>query len=292
MSRIMRLPTRLRRRKPGSHKGDFGHILIIAGSKRFSGAGVLCAEAALRSGAGLVTWGLPVSLHEAALTIKPKELMTLPLAETAKGALSEKAYGEIKEFCRKADVLAIGPGLSQEGPTQSLIRRVVSEIKLPMVIDADGLNAFTGHLRLLRACGGDRGRRIVLTPHPGEMARLTGSSTARIQKKRAETAKEFVKAGGFTLVLKGRNTVVADPGGGLYVNRTGNPGMATAGSGDVLTGIIASFLGQGLEPFEASKYAVYLHGLAGDLAAKEKTQLGLIASDIIGALPAAIRKCS
>ena len=281
----MRLPTRLLRRSPDAHKGNFGHIFILASSARFSGAGVLCAEAALRSGAGLVTLGIPKSLNTAMIKIKPKEVMILPLAETKEGTLSINAYQKIKDFTNNIDVLAIGPGLTENRSTQSLVRKVIFNINRPTVIDADGLNALIGHLDLLRVMK-------ILTPHPGEMARLLGVSIKKVQGHRKETAQKFAKVHKATIVLKGHNTMVVDDKGNLYINKTGNPGMATAGSGDVLTGMIAAFLGQGLDAFNAAKYAVYLHGLAGDLAAKEKTQLGMIASDIIEKIPEAIKKCS
>jgi len=287
----MRLPTQLLRRKLKSHKGDFGHIFILAGSKSYSGAAVLCSEAAMRSGAGLVTLGIPESLSNAIIKIKPKEAMTLPLPETKEQTLSLVAYKKIKDFIKNIDVLVVGPGLTQNKSTQELVRRVIANIDKPMVIDADGLNALVGHLEMLHAARCTLHAKI-LTPHPGEMARLLGISIKKVQDNRKDIAKQFAKDYKVTVVLKGRNTVVAGHKGKLYINKTGNPGMATAGSGDVLTGMIVAFLGQGLDTFSAAKYAVYLHGLAGDLAAKEKTQISLIASDIIAKIPEAIRKCS
>ncbi len=281
----MRLPTQLLPRRPDAHKGDFGHIFILAGSARFSGAAVLSGEAAIRSGAGLVTLGIPKSLNSAIIKIKPKEVMTLPLPETSDGSLSSAGYKKIKDFVKNADVLVVGPGLTQNKSTQVLTRKVISKIDKPMVIDADGLNALAGHLDLL-------GFARILTPHPGEMARLLGVSIKKVQDNRIYITRKFAKDYKVTLVLKGHDTIVADFSGNLYINKTGNPGMATAGSGDVLTGMIAAFLAQGLKAFDASKCAVYLHGLAGDLAAKEKTQLGMIASDIIDKIPEAVKKCS
>ena len=285
----MRLPTLLLRRRPNAHKGNFGHIFILAGSARFSGAAVLCGEAAMRAGAGLVTLGIPESLSEDIIKIKPKEVMTFPLPETSDGTLSLSGYKKIKDFVKNTDVLAVGPGLTQNKSTQGLVRKVISIIDKPMVIDADGLNALVGHLKMLSTIHYPLSAKI-LTPHPGEMARLMGASIKKVQAGRKDITKKFAKDYKVTLVLKGHNTVVADYHGNLYINKTGNPGMATAGSGDVLTGMIAAFLGQGLNQFEASKYAVYLHGLAGDLAAKKKTQIGMIASDIIDKIPGAIKK--
>jgi NAD(P)H-hydrate epimerase len=287
----MRLPTPLLRRKPNAHKGDFGHIFILAGCGRFSGAAVLCSGAAMRSGAGLVTLGIPKSLNSAIIKIKPKEIMTFPLPETSDGTLSLSGYKKIKDFVKNTDVLVVGPGLTQNKSTQTLVRKVISNINKPTVIDADGINALVGHLKILRTTNHEP-RTTILTPHPGEMARLMGISIKKVQDNREDITKKFAKDYKVTVVLKGYNTVVADYHGNLYINKTGNPGMATAGSGDILTGMIAAFLGQGLNQFAASKYAVYLHGLAGDLAAKEKTQLGMIASDIIDKISEAIKKCS
>jgi NAD(P)H-hydrate epimerase len=287
----MRLPTQLLHRRPSAHKGDFGHVFILAGSSRFSGAAVLCAGAALRSGAGLVTLGIPKSLTQAVIKIKPKEAMIFPLSETSSTTLSLSGYKKIKDFAKNVDVIAVGSGLTQNKSTQGLARKVISQINKPMVIDADGLNALVGHLKTLYAIRYTLYAKI-LTPHPGEMARLLGISIKKVQNNRKEIAKKFAKDYKVTVVLKGHHTVVANYRGKVYVNKTGNPGMATAGSGDVLTGMIAAFLGQGLGVFDAAKYAVYLHGLAGDLAAKEKTQMGMIASDIIEKIPAAIKKCS
>jgi len=283
----MRLPTRLLPRKTDSHKGDFGHVLILAGSARFSGAAVLCAQACSRAGAGLVTLGIPQSLNNVFIKIKPTEAMTLPLPETEEITLSSKAFGKVREFAKKINVLVIGPGLSQNKSTQSLIRKLVVCGNKPLVIDADGLNALAGYLSVL-----PNKVPVILTPHPGEMARLLDVRISQVQKDRKKVAKDFVNRYNVILVLKGHQTLVVEKNRELFINKTGNPGMAKAGSGDVLTGIIAAFLAQGLNGFEAAKYAVYLHGLAGDLAAKEKSQLAMIASDIIEKLPKAIKICS
>jgi hydroxyethylthiazole kinase-like uncharacterized protein yjeF len=283
----MRLPTRLLRRKADSHKGDYGHVFILAGSARFSGAAVLCAEAALRSGAGLVTLGIPAGLNNAIIRIKPREAMTLALPQTKEGTLSLAAFKKIIDFVKEIDVLVIGPGLSQNKSTKNLIIKIISKVDKPRVIDADGLNALASQPKLLRGYG-----NTIITPHPGEMAGLLGVRIREVQNKRKKVAQKFASDYNITVVLKGNNSVIADPDGKTYINKTGNPGMATAGSGDVLAGVIAAFLGQGLGRFEAAKYATYIHGLAGDLAAKEKTEMGMIASDIIAKIPGAIRKCS
>lgn len=288
----MRLPAQLLQRKADSHKNDFGHVLILAGCARFLGAVALSAKSALRSGAGLVSVGVPKSLNAALQKKLACEIMSKPLSETKDAALSSSSFLEINKFLKGVDVLAVGPGLSQNPSTQNLIRKIIGQIDLPMVIDADALNALIGHLNLLRVSSiKNRGSRI-LTPHPGEMARMLNTSTAAIQKNRENIAKIFAKKYNVIVVLKGHKTVVASPAAEIYINKTGNPGMATAGSGDVLTGIITSFLAQGLNAFDAAKYGVYIHGLAGDLAAKEKGEIGLIASDIVEKIPQALLKSS
>ena len=286
----MRLPAQLLHRKPATHKGDFGHVFILAGCVRFSGAALLCSTAAIRSGAGLVTLSIPRGLANAIIKRKAPEVMLRPLAQTQQFTLSLKAYPQIRGLLNKFDILIVGPGLSQNRSTQNLIRRLIKIIDQPVVIDADGINALCENLDLL--VKNKKQGQIILTPHPGEMSRLSGINTKAIQSHRKEIAYRFAKDYGITVVLKGHQTIVADYRGNLYVNKTGNPGMATAGSGDILTGMIGAFWGQGLTGFEAAKYAVYLHGLAGDLAAEEKTQIGLIASDIIDKIPQAIRRCT
>jgi NAD(P)H-hydrate epimerase len=212
--------------------------------------------------------------------------MTKPLQETRAGTLSKNAFSEIVRFTEKADAVALGPGLSANPETQALIRRLIAAVKKPLVIDADGLNALSGKLRLFRT----RTQPAVITPHPGEMARLLRISTGEVQKRRKALASEVAREYGITVVLKGYQTVVADSSGNVYVNDTGNPGMASGGTGDVLTGIIVSFLGQGIPAFESAKLAVYIHGLAGDLAAKEKGEISLIAVDILNYLPAVFKR--
>jgi len=289
------LPTRLLRRKTDSHKGNFGHVFILAGSAGFSGAAVLCAQACLRSGAGLVTLGIPKSLNNAIIKIKPLELMTLPLPETPEASLHSSAITKIQKFCEKIDILTLGPGLSRNKSTQELIRKIITKISKPLIIDADGLNALAGNLQILsniRQLARPAHNAIcntILTPHVGEMDRLLGATAGLAQKNRKKVAKEFINRYNIVLVLKGWRTIVAEKHKKIYINETGNPGMAKAGSGDVLTGIIAAFWAQGLNSFDAAKYAVYLHGLAGDLAAKEKSQIAMVASDIIEMLPQAIK---
>ncbi len=281
----MRLPARLFNRKADSHKGDFGHVFILAGSERFVGAACLCAQSAMRAGAGLVTLGIPRSLHPIAAS-KLTEAMTLALPETKNKSLSKGALREIKDFSKKAGCLLMGPGLSDDPETQQLIRDLIVEIDLPLVLDADALGALSGHLAILKSLK----NKAVLTPHPGEMARLCGLCVDEVQASRNKVANDFAFRYNNTLILKGHRTVVASPHKKCYTNTSGNPGMATAGSGDCLAGILAAFLAQGLEAYAASCAAVYIHGLAGDLAAREKTQISLIASDIIEYLPKAFKK--
>ncbi len=283
----MRLPALLSPRKADTNKSDYGRVLILAGSAELSGAGALASLACLRCGAGLVTWGLPQGLNKAVIKIKPWEAMTLPLAENKDGSLSLAGYKKIKDFLAKVDVLAIGPGLGQNKSTIALIRKVIISVNKSVVIDADGLNALVGKTRLLRSKG--QGIKVI-TPHPGEMARLLGVSVAKVQADREGMARKFACDYKVVVVLKGHRSVVCD-GKRCYINKTGNPGMATAGSGDVLTGMITGFLAQGLDAFSAAKYGVYLHGLAGDLAAEEKTEISLIAGDIIAKIPAAVKRC-
>jgi len=284
----MRLPVRLLRRRPDSHKGDYGRILILAGSPRFSGAALLCARAAMRSGAGLVTLGLPKRLNLAVIRRKQEEIMTFPLPETKEGTLSLSAFGKISGMLESADVLIIGPGLGRNKSTDALVRKILKNTAVPKVVDADALNALAEHLEILK----NRAGPAVLTPHHKEMSRLFGIDISVVKNKRKLVAKTAARYYNSIIVLKGRNTIVTDGLKRCYVNRSGNPGMATAGSGDVLSGIIGAFLAQGLDSFDAAKYATYIHGLAGDLAARDKTQMGMIASDIIERIPDALKKSS
>jgi len=291
----MRLPQQLSKREKDSHKRDFGHVFVVAGSLGMGGAAVLAAKTVLRCGAGLVTLGLPKSLVPAVVSNCP-EVMTLPLPETEEGALSNAAFKPIKDFLNKANVLLIGPGLSRNLQTQQLIRKTILESRIQTVIDADGINAWIGSMNKFKVGVSclplSKNNLRIFTPHPGEIARLLAVKAEYVQSRRSEVANNFAKEYNVVVVLKGYQTIVAAPFGSMYVNNTGNSGMSTAGSGDVLDGVIAAFLAQGLTSFEAAKLGVYIHGLAGDLAVREKTQLGLIASDIIDYIPKAIKKSS
>ena len=276
-------------RPPASHKGSYGRVLVVAGSTGMTGAAALASEAALRAGAGLVTLATPKHLNPILEGLLP-EVMTLPLAETEAGSLAVSATSAILEFAEKTkSVLAIGPGLSQHPETVSLVHQLIREnreqgLSLRMVIDADGLNALSQDRNIFSLLD----RETVLTPHPGEMARLTGASVSTLEKDRIHTAQQFVSEHSLTLVFKGAPTVSADANGDAWINSTGNPGMATGGMGDVLTGVIAGLMAQGIASETAAALGVYLHGLAGDIAAEALGRHGLIASDVLKAVPQAI----
>ena len=274
----------LLQRAPDSHKGDCGRVFILAGSVGLTGAAALSATAAVKSGAGLVTLGIPKSLNDI-LENKVTEAMTYPLPEVRKSrCLALRARGNIQSQFTKADVVAIGPGLGTHKETITLVQRLIKDLTCPAVIDADALNALVGHLDIIKNCQ----HPLVLTPHPGEFARLTGQNTSAIRQDPITAAQNLAQKLKHTVILKGAPTVVAQPNGHVYINPTGNAGMATGGTGDVLTGLIASLIGQGLSPANAACLGVYVHGLAGDWAATQKGQMGLIASDVANALPKAL----
>lgn len=272
-------------RQSPAHKGNFGRVLVIAGSRGMTGAASLAGEAALRSGAGLVTVAVPETLHDI-MEGKLTEAMTVALPDTGSGSLSREARSRILSLLENMDVLAIGPGLSQAPEAVTLVRELLPAIKIPFVLDADALNALAGEVGIL----GNLQAPAVITPHPGEMARLMGVAPKDIQADRIGNAVKASAAWNVVTLLKGSRTVVAAPDGAVYINPTGNPGMATGGSGDVLTGIVVSLIAQGLKPARAAAAGAYFHGLAGDLAAREKGMMGLIAGDIISALPAAMKE--
>lgn len=274
----------LPKRSPNSHKTSFGHLLVIAGSAGKTGAAAMTSLSALRVGAGLVTLSIPASLNDL-LEMKTTEVMTLPLPETDDLTLSVYAENILKEIFPKMTATALGPGLSTHPETVKLVRHLISNIEHPIVIDADGVNALIGHLETLKDAKGP----LILTPHPGEMARLLDITSKEIQKDRIGIAQKFALKHKVYLVLKGARTIISDPDGNIFINPTGNPGMATAGTGDVLTGMIGGLIAQGMEPLAAAKTAVYLHGLAGDQAAEEIGEMGMIASDIIERIPKAIK---
>jgi len=280
-----------------SHKGTYGHVLIIAGSRGKTGAALMAAKACLRTGAGLVTIGIPESLVNT-FQSRVTEEMILPLPDKGNGTLSIKAADVILDFLKmRGKVLAIGPGLSVDRELSRLVRLLIQESSVPIVIDADGLNAVADKTAVLEKSRAP----IILTPHTGEMSRLLNKESAgrnqisrvaglweEIEKDRINIALAFARKTKTCLVLKGVPTITATPQGKVFINTTGNSGMATAGTGDVLTGIISAWLAQGLSAGDASTLGVFLHGLAGDIAAGKKGQNSLIASDIINNIPKAL----
>lgn len=269
-------------RKPDTHKGTYGRVFVLAGSEGMTGAAYLCSSSALRAGAGLVTLGIPESLHGIVASQMPC-VMTHPLPETHLKTLSELGRQDILDFSQRFDVIAIGPGLSQYQETKKLILWLLPLLSCSIVLDADGINAAADNPWILDEIK----EHIILTPHPGEMARLVGISTKEIQLNRLEISRTFMKGKkNVTLILKGYNTIIMNEEK-FYINKTGNPGMATAGAGDVLTGMVAALLGQGYSPFDAAQLSVYLHGLAGDIAVREIGEISLIATDILNNLPKA-----
>lgn len=273
------------KRKLNTHKGDYGHLFVLAGSLNYSGAAYLTAQAAIRSGCGVVTLGFPKILFRA-MTIKLTEVIKMPLNETKDGTIDLSEGKVILEFSQKASALAIGPGLSVNKRTVLLIRKILPKLDKPFVLDADGINAISGNLEIFRKISVP----YIITPHPGEMSRLTGRKIPEIQKNRIDVALSFAKMYNAVVVLKGHRTVVASPSGGIYINNTGNPGMAKAGMGDVLTGMIGSFLAQGMDVYKSARLGVYLHGLAGDIAVKKVSESSLIASDVLEKIPEAFKK--
>jgi hydroxyethylthiazole kinase-like uncharacterized protein yjeF len=279
MSKNRTLAAEIRRllpaRQAASHKGDYGKVFLLAGSAGMLGAGLLSSRGALRVGAGLVYLAVPLKARDAVNLATP-EVITL----------GGEGAGDFLPAARGATAVVIGPGL---GDRRALGRELLMKLNeekfaAPVLLDADGLNAFAGDLPALQKLG----LQLILTPHPGEMARLAGRKVAEVQRDRRRSALEAARLLQSVVVLKGHQTVVANGQGDVYINNTGNPGMAAGGVGDVLAGMIAGLAAQGLTPWQAATAGVYLHGLAGDLAAKEKGEYGLIASDLVEKIPYAI----
>jgi NAD(P)H-hydrate epimerase len=271
----------IHQRAPDSHKGDYGHVLVVAGGLGKTGAAHLAAVGALRSGAGLVTVATPASVLPVVAALGP-EYMTEPLVESS-GGIAPDAVDRVLELAR--DVIALGPGLGQAVSTRHFVRGLVDRATMPLVIDADGLNAFVSDPDRLT---GREGRDVIITPHPGEMARLLAMSTDEVQANRVEVARNFAASHRLYVVLKGHRTLIATPDEKVFINPTGNPGMATGGTGDVLTGMVAAWLAQILDAEAACKLAVYLHGLAGDLAEADEGEVSMTSSDVAGHLGDAI----
>ena len=284
MKRVRALPHLPPRARDG-HKGDYGRVLVLAGSRGMVGAAVLAGRSALRSGAGLATVATPASVYPI-LASHVACCTTRPLPETRAATLSERAFDEIATLAKGFEAVALGPGLGRHAATTRLVHKLVEKLPQPMVLDADALNALAENVRILKKAAGPR----ILTPHPGEMARLLKlKSGAAVQKDRLDIAVCFADAHEVVVLLKGHGTVVTD-GDRAYVNATGNPGMATGGTGDVLTGVVAALLAQGLGPFSAAQLGAYIHGLAGDIAAFEVGETSLIATDVLDVLPRAFKK--
>jgi NAD(P)H-hydrate epimerase len=262
-------------RPSDGHKGDFGHVLVVGGSTGKTGAPHLTGLGALRSGAGLVTIAAPRSCQPIIASLAA-EYMTEPLDETPTGSVAARALDRVLEI--EPDVIAVGPGLGRDSSTVDFVLGLLDRSTVPLVLDADALNALAGNVAHLAA---REGRTIVLTPHPGEMARLLGTTTQEVQADRIEAALSFATLHHVYLVLKGHRTLIATPDGELFINPTGNPGMATGGTGDVLTGMLAAWLGQLLDAGAACRLAVFLHGAAGDLAEAAEWEVSLVASDLV-----------
>jgi NAD(P)H-hydrate epimerase len=282
--RIVKTLAKLPKRTPESHKGDFGRVLVIAGSVGMTGAACLAAESALRAGAGLVTLAIPQSLNFIVET-KLTSVITFPVPETHEWTFSPHARDVLLELAETADVVALGPGISRNEETGQLVQTLIQTLQRPLVLDADALNAIAPHPQILRGAKAP----VTITPHPGEMARLLGlPSAAEVQGNRREIAIQFAQTYQVSVVLKGYRTVVTD-GTVVYENPSGNPGMASAGVGDVLTGMIAGLLPQFPVAFDAAQLAVFLHGLAGDLASRDLSQFAMTAEDVRDHLGAAFK---
>ena len=276
----------LLRRDRSAHKGHFGHCLIIAGSTGKTGAAALSANSAARAGSGLVTLAVAESIHTV-LEIKTTEVMTSPLPDAGSGHLANSAFPAIEKLLAGKDAVAIGPGLDRRPGTYALVQTLVETVTVPLVIDADALNALAEEMTVLKR---KKSKQVILTPHPGEMARMIGISIQELEENRLAIARGFARDYGVYLVLKGARTIIAAPDGATAINGSGNPGMATGGMGDVLTGIIVSLLGQGYDAGDACRLGVFIHGYAADMVTDEKGEIGIIATDVQEKLPYAFSK--
>ncbi len=277
-------------RRPIDHKGSYGHVVVVGGTPGYTGAIALAGNAALRSGAGLVTAVVPASLYPI-LAVKLTEAMTRPAPESPGGGFSADTYAALRDLLGRVNALAVGPGLGQDPETAIFLHDLLCGAGLPTVIDADALNLLALDQGLLNdPLMAEQRKRWVLTPHPGEMSRLLGTSTGEVQADRVGVAMKASQAWGATVVLKGAHTVVADPDGRVLINPTGNPGLATGGTGDVLAGLIAGLLAQGLTPVQAAAAGVYAHGWAADRLAAARGMAGLIAGDLLDELPLVLKE--
>jgi NAD(P)H-hydrate epimerase len=261
-----------------THKGTYGHVAIVAGSPGRSGAAVMSARGAIRTGAGLVTVASDPMVAQL-VNAGSIESMTFPVELTS-------SLPEVTNFLRGKDAVLVGPGLRDNEESYAFVRDLIRGIEQPLIIDASGLNAFAGKLKEINP----QGRPRIITPHPGEMARLIGSTTREVQADRIEAARSAARTSKCVVVLKGHQTLIADPDGHVNVNPTGNPGMASGGMGDVLSGMIAAFVARGIDPFDAACAGVYLHGFTGDLLKEEMGDIGLAAMDLAERIPLAIQR--
>jgi len=277
------------RRKRITHKGDYGRVFVLAGSRGLTGAAAMVCSAAMRAGSGLVFLGIPASLNPI-LEAKLTEPMTVPLDETPEGTVAYSACSKVLEHLSACTSAIVGPGISTHPETARVVQEILKKANVPLLVDADGLNCLRENTDLLRRYPAP----LIVTPHPGEMSRLTGLEARTILEQPWEVAADFARHNGVIIILKGAETVIADVEGTLYVNIAGDAGMASGGMGDVLSGVVGSLVGQGLQPIDAAKLGTFVHGIAGEMGAKQKGQLSLIASDVIELLPAAferIRRC-
>ncbi|UCE82724.1 MAG: NAD(P)H-hydrate dehydratase [Deltaproteobacteria bacterium] len=278
------LASLIRPRSIDSHKGSFGHVLIVGGSVGKTGAGAMAGLGAARAGAGLVTLAVPASLH-GLMEVKLTEVMTEPLAETAEQTVAREALPRIQTLLEGKQALALGPGLSEHKETIQVVLELIESSSCPLVLDADAVNGLAGHLEVLTRAGAP----VILTPHPGEMGRLLERSAAEIQNDRLAVVQSFSEKYGVTLVLKGARTLICSSGGRLAINSSGNPGLASGGTGDVLTGLIAGFLAQGLSSFDAACLGVYCHGKAADRLAIRWGDRGMMATDLLEEIPTVLK---
>lgn len=267
------------------HKGRFGHLLVIAGSRYYTGAGKMSACAGMRSGVGLVTLAVPATIIDV-IASSLMEIIFYPLPSTKEGTFSEEGAEKAIELSKDKNAVLIGPGLSQHPSTINFVKKVLPNIDVPLVIDADGLNAISDNPGILRMCKGTP----ILTPHPGEMSRLIKKSTRDIQQDREQCAIDFAKQMGVVVVLKGHHTVIASPDGKYSINMTGGHGLSKGGTGDVLAGLIAGLVAQGMLPYHASQLGVWLHGRSGDLAERALHPRSMTAGDLFDFLHQAWRE--
>lgn len=274
----------LKKRDNDTHKGTYGRVGIVGGSTGFTGAAYLASLASLKTGAGYVYTLTPAKLTSI-MSIKLTEAIIRPIEDNNTGRFTMESLQDILKYIKDMDALAIGPGMGVDGDRTYLVKEIIRNAKVPLVLDADAINCISNMPEML--LGHDT--PVIVTPHPGEMAKFLDISIEKLQEKRVYFSELLAKKYNIIVVLKGHRTVVASPKLGIYINETGNPGMATAGTGDVLTGVITSLLGQGLKSFEAAKLGVHLHGMAGDLASEKIGEYGMIASDVLENMPAAIK---